>query len=118
MNNRISTIGAQRHSSSRNQTMNNTIRITLVATALVIVQNTYAHDPAEHAREAAEAKKGADCAAMKNMDMSKMSPNDPVMKAMMAKCAPHADGHHEHAKHPDAPATTAPAMKSDVHGSH
>ena len=118
MNTNISTIDAQRHLTSRNHAMNNAIRITLCAAALVITQAAFAHDPAEHAREAAEAKKGANCAAMKNMDMSKMNPNDPVMKAIMAKCAQHADGHDAHTGHVDAPATAAPATKSDTHGDH
>lgn len=67
--------------------MNNTLRITLAAALLAITQGAFAHDPAEHAKEAEEAKKGADCAAMKDMDHSKMDMNDPVMKAMMTKCA-------------------------------
>ena len=47
----------------------------------------YAHDPKEHAKEATAKNAAPDCAAMKDMDHSKMDPNDPVMKAMMAKCA-------------------------------
>jgi hypothetical protein len=78
--------GAQRHQFFRSFAMNNTNRITLAAALLAVAQGAFAHDPAEHAREAAEAKKGANCAAMKDMDMSKTDPNDPVMKAMMAKC--------------------------------
>lgn len=50
-------------------------------------QATWAHDPAEHAKEAAEAKASANCANMQKMDMSRMKANDPVMQAMMSKCA-------------------------------
>lgn len=63
--------------------MNNTLRITLAAALFTVAQGAFAHDPAEHAKEAA-AKAGPNCAAM---DHSKMDMNDPVAKAMMAKCA-------------------------------
>lgn len=53
-----------------------------VATALFSF-SAQAHDPAMHENEA----KAADCSQMKNMDMSKMDPSDPVMKAMHEKCA-------------------------------
>lgn len=42
-----------------------------------------AHDPKFHHQQGATAP---DCSQMKDMDMSKMDPNDPVMKAMQAKC--------------------------------
>lgn len=67
--------------------MNNAVRLTLAAALFTVAPITFAHDPAEHAREAEEAKAKANCDAMKNMDMSKMDPNDAVMKAMMAKCS-------------------------------
>ena len=67
--------------------MNNTLRLTLAAALITVAQCALAHSAAEHAKEAADAKKGANCAAMKGMDASKMDPNDPVMKAMMAKCS-------------------------------
>lgn len=67
--------------------MNITLRLTLAAALFSFAQGAFAHDPAEHAKEAADAKKGPNCAAMKNMDHSKMDPNDPVMKAMMARCS-------------------------------
>ncbi len=50
------------------------------------MQGAFAHDPAEHAKEAAAAKAGPDCVAMNKMDMSKMDMKDPVMQAMMKKC--------------------------------
>lgn len=60
----------------------------LVAAMLALgTQNVWAHDPAEHAKEAAEAKAAAKCESMHKMDMSKMDPKDPVMQAMMLKCA-------------------------------
>ncbi|MDM4771401.1 hypothetical protein [Solimonas sp. SE-A11] len=66
--------------------MNTLFRSTLVAAAVLFAQGSWAHDPAEHAKEAAAAKAGPDCASMKNMDMSKMDMNDPVAKAMHEKC--------------------------------
>ena len=100
--------------------MNNTLRLTLAAALFTLAQGAFAHDPAEHAKEAAEAKKGADCTAMKDMDMSKMDPNDAVMKAMMAKCAKQDAGHDDHAAHAQgnsaAPAAAKP--KAQPHKEH
>lgn len=58
-----------------------------VLTALLVLsaQTALAHDPAEHAKEAA-AKTGPDCAAMQNMDMATMDMKDPVMQAMHRQC--------------------------------
>lgn len=99
-------------------------RITLAVALFSLAQIAFAHDPAEHAREAAEAKKGANCAAMKDMDMSKTDPNDPVMKAMMAKCSKAAQPvDHKNMKDMDMkgmkmdmPADAA--KKSDTHEGH
>lgn len=41
-----------------------------------------AHDPKEHQSQSAK----PDCAALKNMDSSKMDMNDPVMMALHKKC--------------------------------
>lgn len=49
-------------------------------------QATWAHDPAEHAKEAAEAKASANCANMHKMHISTMKADDPVLQAMMKKC--------------------------------
>jgi hypothetical protein len=49
-------------------------------------QGAWAHDPAEHARAAAEAKATAKCESIQKMDTSKMDPNDPVLQAMLLKC--------------------------------
>lgn len=58
--------------------------------ALFLAMNAFAHDPKEHMKEA---QQKPDCAAMKDMDHSKMDMNDPVMQAMMQKCMkdPHQD---------------------------
>lgn len=87
MTNAIHPTGAQRHFLNRSFTMNSTLRLTLAAALFTVVQGAFAHDPAEHAKEAEEAKAKAHCDAMNKMDMSKMDPNDAVMKAMMAKCS-------------------------------
>lgn len=58
-------------------------------TAVVLafsVQVALAHDPAEHAKDAASANAAPDCAKMKDMDLSKMDMNDPVVQAMQKKC--------------------------------
>lgn len=69
--------------------MNFLTRVGLVAAAFITLgtQTVWAHDPAEHAKEAAETKASAKCDSMQKMDMSKMDPKDPVMQAMMQKCA-------------------------------
>lgn len=61
----------------------NIIRLSVAAGLLALTSLASAHDPAEHAKEAAAAKAGPDCASM---DHSKIDMNDPVAKAMMAKC--------------------------------
>ena len=63
------------------------LRLALASIGLSFALNASAHDPKEHEKEAAAAKVGPDCAKLKTMDTSKMDPNDPVMKAMMTKCA-------------------------------
>ncbi len=91
----------------------NTISRVLSTLALCLsIPLANAHDPSEHAKESNAAKAGPDCAAMKAMDHSKMDPNDPVMKAMNARCGDAAMHHEETSK----PAATA----ADVHdhGSH
>ena len=49
--------------------------------ALLLALSAQAHDPKEHMKEA----QAPDCAAMKDMDHSKMDMKDPVMQAMMKK---------------------------------
>lgn len=69
--------------------MNFLTRQSLFVTIIIAFgsQTVWAHDPAEHAKEAADAKAAAKCESMQKMDMSKMDPKDPVMQAMMQKCA-------------------------------
>ena len=102
--------------------MKYTFTTTLAAAFLSIAQGALAHDPAEHAKEAAAAKAGPNCEAMKSMDHSKMDPNDPVMKAMMAKCA----GRQKTAEqksmegmdHSKMPMPATAPKKADSHGGH
>jgi uncharacterized protein involved in copper resistance len=101
-------------------TMNNTLRFFSALVFAASVPLTQAHDPAEHAKEAAARNAAPDCAAMKDMDHSKMDPNDPVMKAMMAKCG-NADGHSgmDHSQmQRGTPPASAPGTPPDAHGSH
>lgn len=87
---------------------NNLVALSLIAATFSVP--AFAHDPAEHKKEAAAA---ADCSKMKSMDMSKMDANDPVMKAMQKKCneqMKHEAMEHEHehqeAKHAAASASS------------
>lgn len=61
-----------------------------------IAAPAFAHDPSLHKTGDA---KDPECAKMDSMDTSKMDPNDPVMKAIHAKCA--AAMKHEHDEHAD-----------------
>ena len=47
--------------------------------ALIYGLSAQAHEPKEHMKDGQK----PDCAAMGNMDQSKMDMNDPVMQAMM-----------------------------------
>lgn len=51
--------------------------------ALFLTASVSAHPPKEHMKDV---QQKPDCAAMKDMDHSKMDMNDPVMQAMMQKC--------------------------------
>lgn len=70
---------------------------TIVSTLIMAmsVSSSFAHDPKEHEAESAS----PDCAAMKDMDTSKMAKNDPILQAMLKKCHDamskddHPDGH-------------------------
>lgn len=86
-----------------------------------------AHDPKEHEKEAAAAAAKPDCAKLKTMDLSTMNPNDPVMKALTAKCAkaaaapPHAEGHEPaepEARSRDKKREPAAHAAHDGHGEH
>ena len=67
--------------------------------ALLLALSAQAHDPKEHMKES----QAPDCAAMKDMDHSKMDMKDPVMQAMMKKCmkAMHKDEEGSHEAHGD-----------------
>lgn len=60
--------------------------------ALLLALSAQAHEPKEHMNEA------PDCAAMKDMDHSKMDMKDPVMQAIMQRCmkAMHLDAEDSH----------------------
>lgn len=100
--------------------MNSTLRVLLGLVLGASVPLAIAHDPAEHAKEAAAKNAPPDCAAMKNMDHSKMDMNDPVMKAMMAKCGAAMDHSGmegmDHSKMGAKPSGSA--TKPDAHGGH
>lgn len=57
-------------------------QVSLPVSALLLVFSAQAHEPEKHMKEAEK----PDCAAIKNMDHSKMDMDDPVMQAMMQKC--------------------------------
>lgn len=91
--------------------MNRINRCFLILAVVVTAPFAFAHDPAEHAREAAAKNAAPDCAAMKHMDHSKMGPDDPVMRAMLLKCGDAQVGM-DHGKAGGTPA------ESDAHGGH
>ncbi|CAA0089003.1 Uncharacterised protein [Zhongshania aliphaticivorans] len=58
------------------------ITMSIAISTLAFTLSAQAHDPKEHMNNAEK----PDCAAMENMDHSKMDMNDPVMQAMMKQC--------------------------------
>ena len=66
-----------------------TLATVIVFSTLGIAFSAQAHDPKEHMKDAEK----PDCAAMTNMDHSKMDMSDPVMQAMMKQCMK--DMHHD-----------------------
>ena len=58
------------------------ITMSIAISTLTFTLSAQAHDPKEHMNNAEK----PDCAAMENMDHSKMDMNDPVMQAMMKQC--------------------------------
>ncbi len=76
----------------------------------------FAHDPKEHEAESAK----PDCAAMKNMDVSKMDKNDPVVKAMLQKCQNELndDGHSEEHSTDDSHHSDDSSAHADTHSLH
>ena len=108
---------------NRSTPMNKTLRLVSIVALGAFAQLTSAHDPAEHAKEAAAKNAAPDCAAMNDMDHSKMDMNDPVMKAMMAKCGGmnHDDMKGMDHSKMDMKSTKTPAKTPaapDAHGDH
>ena len=80
-------------------------RFAVLLTAAVALP-AFAHDPSQHKPGDA---KDPDCAQMDHMDMSKMDPKDPVMKAMHDKCmATMKHDHDGHDKKPEEAKETKP----------
>lgn len=94
-----------------------TLHAALLSLTMLAAPLAHAHDPALHAKEVAEAKKGPACA---KLDNSNMKASDPVAQALMAKCGTSHDAHAKHGKATpaaDVAATPAPA-KPATHGGH
>ena len=96
--------------------MNDYTRFASLLALSLCMQMASAHDPKEHAKEAAAANAGPNCAAMQDRDASKMDPNDPVMKAMMIQCS--GASHHEHTGHSATSPVTTTGAKSAAPGDH
>ncbi|MCZ6855967.1 MAG: hypothetical protein O7G86_18785 [Gammaproteobacteria bacterium] len=88
-----------------------TLAVTLVALPGL------AHDPKEHEAESVS----PDCAAMKDMDTSKMAKDDPVLMAMLQKCGDAMNDEAEH-DHSEAQSTSdshhSEDVNADAHESH
>lgn len=65
------------------------IRLIVLTTVLLVSMLTAAHDPKEHVEESSP----PDCLALVSMDHENMNMDDPVMKAMFAKCEEVMQGH-------------------------
>ena len=71
-------------------------KLIVLTAALLVSMLAAAHDPREHAKES----EAPDCQSLALMDHAKMDMDDPVMKAMFAKCKgampEQGDGHDDH----------------------
>jgi len=88
--------------------------LSLALSVVLFAGPALAHDPKEHAAEAAD----PDCAAMKNMDPEKMDMSDPVVQALHEKCMGMDRPGHGHATHGMEGAEgegTAPSASSSEH---
>ena len=88
----------------------------LVLAALGVTFSAQAHDPKEHMKDA----ENPNCAAMKDMDHSKMDMNDPVMQAMMKQCNKemhHGEGDHSKG-HKDASKDDHTKDSEEQHSEH
>jgi hypothetical protein len=65
------------------------ITFAIALSTLAFTLPAQAHDPSEHTKDA----ESPNCAAIKNMDHSKMDMKDPVVQAIMKQCMK--DGHHD-----------------------
>jgi hypothetical protein len=74
------------------------ISIWLGAPVLLLSVFVNAHDPSEHMKDS----QAPDCTAIQNMDQSKTDMNDPLVQAMMQKCAKHMHGDSAPAAHDHA----------------
>lgn len=96
--------------------MNTQFRLLTALLLGTVIQSAVAHDPAEHATEAAEKSAAPDCTAMQNMDHSKMDMSDPVAQAMMSQCSEPMD--HGDMSDMNMDSSEASDAASDDHGSH
>ena len=99
--------------------MSKQIFVLLAGTAIMMlaVMPVLAHDPKEHEADATP----PDCAAMKDMDTSKTAKDDPVLLAMLQKCADamQDDTAHDHGEaHGANDAHHPEEAHSDAHESH
>lgn len=99
--------------------MSKQIFVLLAGTAITMlaVMPVLAHDPKEHEADATP----PDCAAMKDMDTSKTAKDDPVLMAMLQKCADamQDDTAHDHGEAHGANDVHHPEeAHSDAHESH
>ncbi len=96
--------------------MNTQFRLVTALLLGTVIQSAVAHDPAEHAKEVQDKDSGPDCAAMQDMDHSKMDMDDPVMQAMMSQCSEPMD--HGDMSDMNMDSSEAIDAASDDHGSH
>lgn len=82
------------------------ITISTLFSISALASNALAHEPEKHMKDAEK----PNCAAMKDMDDSKMDMNDPVMQAMMKQCM--------ESMHADDEASETPADDQDQHMKH
>ncbi len=82
------------------------ITISTLFSITALASTAQAHEPEQHMKDAEK----PNCAAMKDMDHSKMDMNDPVMQAMMKQCM--------ESMHADDEASETPADDQDEHMKH
>ncbi len=88
-------------------------KLMVMVLALFVSMSSTAHDPKEHAKTS----EAPNCQALADMDHEKMDMDDPVMKAMLAKCKeamPEHGDEHDKDKH-DMDMKNTTSMKDDDH---